>query len=689
MNKPDICMSCMQPMNGFDVCAHCGWQRTNEQSDPCHLPMGTVLANRYVIGKSLGAGGFGITYVAWDDTLKQKIAVKEYYPAGLASRIPGEAEVVVFSGSKKDQYYGGLQRFLAEARNMAKFSSDPNIVNVIDFFEENHTAYIAMEYLDGITLKEYLKKCGGSLPLDVARQIIKPVSDALSHMHAQGIIHRDVSPDNIMITSQNVIKLIDFGAARLSLGEKEETLSVMLKPGFAPPEQYRTKSRQGPFTDVYALGATFYRMITGKMPPESTDRMLEDDMALPSSIDPSIPESVDRAILRAMALDYTVRFKSTDEFVNALMSGESVQVPEEVVRRRKTRNILLVLAAALAAIAGCAALFFVTRNRDVIKPVTLNVWIPFAAAEDGSNLYMPLIEEAKKAVTTEYSQITVEISEIPAEEYASKLHQAAASGNMPDVYALTVYDAKAIGGASIDTADSFIDGDPLLTSAAMPVSEAVADISGDLDGYYFLAEYTSDPGRKYLPTSFRLPILFANITGEVSEDAIRACENIADVNAYVSSIEKDWKISDQAANIIYEDCSEAEKALIDAHRISAGEADAYTPGEDPVYIGLSTDLKLRTATIKMLCVPGHEYCCSVSGMWCVANNADNNRARASKLMLVKLLNAGVQESISSATNCFPLKKDQCGNLMSYSRISLGKAGAEETAEVFMSKAKLR
>ena len=689
MNRPDICMSCMQPLNGFDVCPHCGWQKTNEQSDPCHLPMGTVLANRYVIGRSLGAGGFGITYVAWDDTLKQKIAVKEYYPAGLASRIPGEAEVVVFSGSKKEQYYGGLQRFLAEARNMAKFSSDPNIVNVIDFFEENHTAYIAMEYLDGITLKEYLKKCGGTVPLEVAKQIIKPVSDALSHMHAQGIIHRDVSPDNIMITSQNVIKLIDFGAARLSLGEKEETLSVMLKPGFAPPEQYRTKSRQGPFTDVYALGATFYRMITGKMPPESTDRMLEDDMALPSSIDPSIPESVDRAILRAMALDFTVRFKSTDEFVSALMTGESVQVPEEVVRRRKARNILLVLAAALAAIAGCAALFFITRNRDVIKPVTLSVWIPSSQTSAGNNLYMGLIENAKNSVTSEYSQIKIDIVEIPDNEYAAKLSEAASAGNMPDVYTLTVYDPRSISGSSIDTARGCLDDDPLVMAAAMPVSEAVADISGDLGEYYFLSAYTADPAHKCLPTAFRMPILFANVTGEVSEESIRACANIADVDSYVNSLGADWRISDQAADIIYGDCSDAERALVDAHRLGSAEAAGYEIGSDPIYIGLSTDLKLRTATIMMQCVPGHEYCCELTGMWCAASNSDENRVRASKLLLVKLLNAGVQESVSSATGCFPLKKDQCDSLMGYSRITLGKPELNETAAQFMGKAKLR
>ena len=159
---------------------------------------------------------------------------------------------------------------------MAKFSQHANIVNVYDYFEANNTAYIVMEYMDGISLKDYLKKMGGKVSPAAALEIIRPVMEALKAIHAEGVVHRDISPDNIFILKNGQVKVLDFGAARLSVGDEEKTLSVVLKPGYAPPEQYRSKSRQGPFTDIYALGATLYRMLTGMAPEESVDRLVDD-----------------------------------------------------------------------------------------------------------------------------------------------------------------------------------------------------------------------------------------------------------------------------------------------------------------------------------------------------------------------------------------------------------------------------
>ena len=170
---------------------------------------------------------------------------------------------------------------------MAKFSQHPHIVNVYDFFEENNTAYIVMEYLEGVSLKNYLKSVGGKLSIADTLQIIDPVMDALKAIHKEGIVHRDISPDNIFILPDGRIKVIDFGAARLSMGDKEQTLSVVLKPGYAPPEQYRSKSKQGPFTDIYALGATMYRMVTGEVPEESVDRLIKDEIKLRESWSPN------------------------------------------------------------------------------------------------------------------------------------------------------------------------------------------------------------------------------------------------------------------------------------------------------------------------------------------------------------------------------------------------------------------
>lgn len=231
--------------------------------------------------------------------------------------------------------------------------------------------------------------------------------------------------------------------------------------------------------------------------------------------------------------------------------------------------------------------------------------------------------------------------------------------------------------------------DAVLLDKAIPVSEAVSDISDDLSDYYFLSEYTGAVGSKCLPTSFRIPIMYVNAAGGLDFEALKSCENIADLNSFVTeTLSADWRISNRAADMIYEDCSDGEKQLIDAHRLPDDEAAAYEIGADPVFIGLSTDLKraMKKATITMRCVPGHEHICQLTGMWCVASNESENRVRASKLLLVKLLNASAQESISASTNCFPLKKLQCDELMKYSSIILGVGNTTETPEEFMSSA---
>ena len=205
--------------------------------------------------------GFGVTYAGWDEELGIKIAIKEYYPNGLVNRAPGASEVIVLGGEKGEQYYAGLERFLGEARTMARFSANPNCTHVYGFLQENNTAYIIMEYLEGITLKEYLSQFPDQrMELDDAIKVITEVSKGLAAIHKEKIIHRDIAPDNIFICVHGRVKLLDFGAARLSDGEKSKTLSVVLKPGYAPPEQYRAKSRQGPRTDVYALAATLYKI---------------------------------------------------------------------------------------------------------------------------------------------------------------------------------------------------------------------------------------------------------------------------------------------------------------------------------------------------------------------------------------------------------------------------------------------
>ena len=311
----------------------CGWADGSEARELYHLQPRTILAERYEVGLAVGFGGFGVIYRAWDMQLDTQVAIKEFYPSGLVNRVPGECRIVVYSGDRRTQFEEGKTRFLAEARTMAKFSQHPHIVNVYDFFEENNTAYIVMEYLEGVSLKNYLKSVGGKLSIADTLQIIDPVMDALKAIHKEGIVHRDISPDNIFILPDGRIKVIDFGAARLSMGDKEQTLSVVLKPGYAPPEQYRSKSKQGPFTDIYALGATMYRMVTGEVPEESVDRLIKDEIKLPSELVPQLPKKYENIIMTAMAVNASLRFQTIDAMERALHGDAEVLLPEEQRKR--------------------------------------------------------------------------------------------------------------------------------------------------------------------------------------------------------------------------------------------------------------------------------------------------------------------------------------------------------------------
>lgn len=373
-NKKHLCMNCMSDMGPYEVCMMCGWADGSEARELYHLQPRTILAERYEVGLAVGFGGFGVIYRAWDMQLDTQVAIKEFYPSGLVNRVPGECRIVVYSGDRRTQFEEGKTRFLAEARTMAKFSQHPHIVNVYDFFEENNTAYIVMEYLEGVSLKNYLKSVGGKLSIADTLQIIDPVMDALKAIHKEGIVHRDISPDNIFILPDGRIKVIDFGAARLSMGDKEQTLSVVLKPGYAPPEQYRSKSKQGPFTDIYALGATMYRMVTGEVPEESVDRLIKDEIKLPSELVPQLPKKYENIIMTAMAVNASLRFQTIDAMESALHGDAEVLLPEEQRKRieKKRRGIIAVTATGLAAIAALivvAVLFFAPQQRLSMKDI--------------------------------------------------------------------------------------------------------------------------------------------------------------------------------------------------------------------------------------------------------------------------------------------------------------------------------
>jgi serine/threonine protein kinase len=274
---------------------------------------------RYYIGGALGQGGFGITYLGWDNARSERVAIKEYFPLSLVTRNPGDKSVSFAGEEARADFDYGLVRFMDEARVLASFSSTPSIVSIMDIFQENSLAYIVMEYLDGQDLKHVLSESGKRISHELALDIALRIIGALRDVHAQGLMHRDVSPDNIFLTKDGGVKLIDFGAARFAFGAQNKSISVVLKPSYAPIEQYQTRGNQGPWTDVYALGATLYRCVTGQLPPESLSRLEDDKLKPPSELGIELPHAMETAILKALAVRARDRFQSVLEFRDALL----------------------------------------------------------------------------------------------------------------------------------------------------------------------------------------------------------------------------------------------------------------------------------------------------------------------------------------------------------------------------------
>ena len=312
-----LCMGCMTDKGESVICPKCG---LNEQelknASPNFLQPGSRLNDRYTVGIALGQGGFGITYIGYDNVLGTRVAIKEYYSNDSAQRESESRTVRAFAGGETD-FEKGKEKFLTEARTLARFSEYPGVVSVKDCFGANGTAYMVMQYLDGTDLKQYLNRRGGKLGESESIQILMPVTEALKEIHKTGIIHRDISPDNIFMTEDGQVKLIDFGAARQSFGDNK-SISVTLKPGYAPEEQYRTRGNQGPWTDVYALSATLYRMVTGSTPPESIERVMDDELVIPEYLS----DNVRYALKKGMAVKAADRFENMSEFQNAIVSGK-------------------------------------------------------------------------------------------------------------------------------------------------------------------------------------------------------------------------------------------------------------------------------------------------------------------------------------------------------------------------------
>lgn len=309
-------MNCMKGILTGNYCAFCGKPPLQAQDMSTALPLRTILNGRYLTGKMLGAGGFGITYIGYDFAENKRIAIKEFMPSGLVRRTPGQTFMQVTSREK--EFTDSMQRFLEEARMIYYYQKNPHILQVYSLFQENGTAYYVMEFLEGCDLKHFLRQKGGILSWQELMPIALQVMDALQVLHKDGVVHRDISPDNIYISPAGKATLIDFGAARQVAAQKQ--LTVILKKKYAPIEQYESSGKQGPWTDIYALAATMYHCLTGELPPEAPERAYRDELKSFRQFGILLDDWVEKAIYRALRVDPEARYQDAAEFRNGILN---------------------------------------------------------------------------------------------------------------------------------------------------------------------------------------------------------------------------------------------------------------------------------------------------------------------------------------------------------------------------------
>lgn len=384
----EICYGCFRKVGEDDnVCPFCGY-RLHEPVDSVHiLKPGTILNQKYTIGRTLGEGGFGITYLAWDNNMQIKIAIKEFYPASLVARdtsSENQTQIYTITQSYSSEFHQGLERFVKEASTLAQFFNLPGIVSVKDFFYENRTAYIVMEYIEGITLKEYLKQRGGVVSVEETLALMRPVIESLAVIHGHKLLHRDISPDNLMITEDQQVKLIDFGSARYFDSQSDKSMTVVLKHGYAPVEQYSSNGNQGTWTDIYSLCATMYRMLTGRIPDESINRIRSDTLPPIRSVLKKLPGNVAQAIDKGLSVMAENRQQTMEELYRELyMSRQDFRSTK---RSRMYRNINKFLIRLIAGVVVCLIVFcIVWIKRNAISSAVSQVAEKFVIDENADS----------------------------------------------------------------------------------------------------------------------------------------------------------------------------------------------------------------------------------------------------------------------------------------------------------------
>lgn len=629
-----------------EVCPYCGYCEGTPPKELYHLYPGVGLYNnRYVIGTCIGFGGFGITYKAWDNVLETVVAVKEYYPTGLVQRVPGKPQVIIYTGESKEEYMQGLERFLDEAKNMAKFVDNPNIVHVDAFFEKNNTAYLVMEYLPGMTLKSYLKSKGGRIGCEEVIPIADAVITALKEIHAGGIIHRDISPDNIMLCNDGRIKLLDFGAARFSDADQERTRSIILKPGFAPPEQYQAKSKQGPWTDIYALCATVYRAITGVLPDESVNRVIEDTVQSPIQIYSDIPERISNTVMKGMSIYPEIRFSNVDELKKALDGEKKVMEPKKELRVRRMKRTITVGIALLVVVSMSLYVYNMYKNKKadvVMNAADISIWIAVddQMNEDGAKAMM---DSGIEAFTSSQEKVNVNYKFIPEDQYGSELLKAYENGEMPTIFQAQ-YATKEImeDAASVDKVYEYMEK------------------SGS-DDCYLLENYkNSIEESKKIPLSFEAPVVYVKRSSEVKNidnltiSDYKQIESMSDDSFYISESAEDMLLSSLNSNENSQNIDDKRKK--EWKKLGGSEIYKQFLSDDKLlyYFGSTEDYKFVNDSwagrYKIVKIESDSVYVEPTNELSISGTTSDDESRAASLLISYMLKQGAQEALFLGTS---------------------------------------
>ena len=352
MEDRKLCMRCMAcKADEQEACPVCGFIERDFVPEKHHLPPRTILKGQYLVGCALGEGGFGITYIGWDLFLHMPVAIKEYFPSGVVIRDQGQCTVSVFAGKDEQSFLKGRESFFREAQKVARFDNNPGVVSVKNCFIENGTAYIIMEYISGINLGVYASKRGGKLGFEETLRLLETPIRTLNALHGASTYHRDISPENLMLSKTGTVKLIDFGSAMESDSEKK-TRVLMVRSGYSPVEMYSTNGKDGSYSDVYSMAATIYKLITGVTPPAATERLDADPLVRPTMLGvKDITTTQENALMRGLTVQQKDRYQTMAEFFYDLYGRGIDDDPNPKPKPKPKRRALTFIAALLGVVA--------------------------------------------------------------------------------------------------------------------------------------------------------------------------------------------------------------------------------------------------------------------------------------------------------------------------------------------------